>query len=322
MKEQRFIHELSLDIKASDSFQIRPFENISAETGIPFDRVVKFGSGEIMLKENEMLNLYYACGLSQNGIYRAMMRVQAMVSNCEDTPRRGKVTAFLSVKGGSGTTTQAVLLANELSANYKVIYLDASSPESAVRNRNAYFKDDIAIEVPYEIQRLRLPDVVYQTERIRDYYDYVILDLPRFDSHQREFEKILLSSTTVFIPFFNKIPQGKHDWEGFIQNSEGSMNDFLSFFETFHHVERDRPDVFLMPIGDGLSDSVKETLIYKHINIFPFVCGEHAEIGLSTMHGLSEDKELIHAPYQVDLRKVLYLFKYYTGALRRESVGF
>jgi len=320
MKE--FIEELRLDIKASSRFMSELIWEAQVQGNIDQTKLARFAARDFDLEQLELMDLYASCGLTESAMYRAMARALAIGQRMQDGVflARGEVVGFWSLKGGSGVTTQAMLFANEISRNFKVLYLDASAPKSAAALRDSDLSERPDFIVPYEIQRISLSDVAHQIRRVQKYYDYIVLDLGRFSSHHSEYREILDLSNVVITPFFYKNLLEDRDWQSFLNNFEGMLVDFLSFLGNNREDRIGRPNIFLMPLGKPLPAFVVEELSNYMIFVFPFVCPIYYELNrLDTLHSLSEDEELRDAPYQTDLRKHLYSLKYCTGALKSNN---
>lgn len=225
--------------------------------------------------------------------------------------RKQKVISFTSFKGGVGGSSLAILLANELSKNYKTLLVDADFQATCDNLRNRDLEKNPNVQVPYSIKKVTISNALNFTTDVKDDYDYTIIDLPRVFYEGEKVRSVLNISDFIFSPFhlsvrnssFSKLPNP-------FDYVDGRLDLFIDQVSKIISRAKDI-NVVLVPYRDKVSKRFHEYLESYGIVVLPKSFKIHAEIPkvLNTFEPFSNYNHEIQPPFIRDTLDVLYYLK-------------
>ncbi len=257
-------------------------------------------SGRRELKIYELSILSAILNIDANSITKSAISKLKTGEGSLDKTYKNKVVAFTSFKGGTGVSTLAVLLANEIAQHYKVLFIDAHYQASCYHMREIDRSVFPEVRPLYEVKKVPVNKLTnYIAAQCGD-YDYIIIDLPRFFYVSEYIDNVLLRSNFVFVPFHLSYHFSTTD--NYIKHAAGRFDLFIELQAKIK--QQENVHFTLIPFRDDISQIFKEWIEDKEIALVPCSFKYHEEISrIDTFNPLPSE---LHAPYIQDTRNVLY----------------
>jgi chromosome partitioning protein len=155
-----------------------------------------------------------------------------------------KVISFFTQKGGSGSSTLALVLAAPLATEYRlrIAILDCDSQQSIVRTREQFDahnldnsrKTDPAATYPYDVFSKTVSEVFDFINTSASNYDLIILDLPRWVNERGVFS-VLTACDAVIVPLVSDFQDraSTAEFMGILEGIQAATNEARIPFQHF-----------------------------------------------------------------------------------------
>ncbi|WP_010177343.1 helix-turn-helix domain-containing protein [Aquimarina agarilytica] len=230
---------------------------------------------------------------------------------------KNKVISFTSFKGGMGVSTLSIILANEISKDYKLLFIDSHYQNSCYDKRALDLEVFPNIKPLYSIASIETKELAKYIDQKKKDYDYIIIDLPRFFYIPDYIEEITNQSDFVISPFkgrgmLKKPFKNNKDYLKHI--AEGRLDLFIEYRNLFKNNDTVFSLIpFLVKIED---DEFDDYCSDQEIVLIPETFKEFPEHDLfcDTLNPISNLENAYYNPFIVETLKVIFHLKSLVGA--------
>lgn len=223
------------------------------------------------------------------------------------TPK-AQVIIFTSFKGGVGTSSLTTLFCNHISNQYNILLIDAHQQLTCYNMR----KNDL-ITTPeakplYEIEAISVEGLVNHLDVVKNKYDYIVIDLPRFFYYEDNLESIFIRSNYIFapfhIPYSYSIEQSNND---FLHQVEGRLDLFIELRKKIKSINKDITFT-LVPYENDVTEGFKEWIEKFDMSLLPQTFKRYSELPsyIDTISDLCKNKSIAYAPYITNTKAIIY----------------
>ena len=230
---------------------------------------------------------------------------------------KNKVVSFTSFKGGMGVSTLSIILANEISKDYKLLFIDSHYQNSCYNERTLDLEIFPDIKPLYKIVSVEVKELAGYIDQTKKDYDYIIIDLPRFFYIPDYIEEITNQSDFIISPFkgrgtLKKPFENNTDYLKHI--AEGRLDLFIEYRNLF----KDSDTIFsLIPFLVKIEDDEFDDYCSdQEIVLIPETFKEFQEHDLfcDTLNPISNLENASYIPFIVETLKVIFHLKNLVGA--------
>lgn len=281
---------------------------------------ITYGHIETCRRELKIIELYNLCKYLD-------LPIEETLSNCickqykseqddDSISYKGEVVAFTSFKGGAGVSTLTALFCNKISSQYNILMIDAHEQLSCYNMRKNDMQLYTDIKPQYEIKAVGVDKVSSFLETVRNDYDYVIIDLPRFFYYDNDLKDIFVKCNYVFAPFYlSEYHEIKEEYDEYIQQVDGRLDLFIELRAKIKELNGNI-SFTLISFQNDMTVEFQEWIENYDINLLPQTFKKHYELQshIDTLTDLSKNEDIAYAPYVIDTLNLIYYLERETSA--------
>lgn len=193
------------------------------------------------------------------------------------TPK-AQIIIFTSFKGGVGTSTLTTLFCNHISNQYNILLIDAHQQLTCYNMRENDLITTPEAKPLYEIEAISVEGLVNHLDVVKNKYDYIVIDLPRFFYYEDNLESIFIRSNYIFAPFhipYNySVEQSNND---FLHQVEGRLDLFIELRKKIKSINKDITFT-LVPYENDVTEEFKEWIEKFDMSLLPQTFKRYSEL--------------------------------------------
>lgn len=223
------------------------------------------------------------------------------------TPK-APIIIFTSFKGGVGTSTLTTLFCNHISNQYNILLIDAHQQLTCYNMRENDLITTPEAKPLYEIEAISVEGLVNHLDVVKNKYDYIVIDLPRFFYYEDNLESIFIRSNYIFAPFhipYNySVEQSNND---FLHQVEGRLDLFIELRKKIKSINKDITFT-LVPYENDVTEEFKEWIEKFDMSLLPQTFKRYSELPsyIDTISDLCKNKSIAYAPYITNTKAIIY----------------
>lgn len=258
----------------------------------------------------------YTNSIFQNSIESRVSKLESEKLIKKKTFFEPQVIIFTSFKGGVGVSSLTTLFCNHISNQYNILLIDAHPQLSCYNMR----KNDLAttpeIKPLYEIEAVAAEELASHLDIIKDKYDFIVIDLPRFFYYKDNLESVFIKSNHVFalfhIPYMHWTEEYTNNYYNLV---DGRLDLFINLQKKIKDINKDITFT-LIPYENDVTDNFKDWIECFGIFLLQQTFKRYSELQsqIDTITDLCQNHDIAYAPYIIDTQKVIYYLEKATNA--------